>query len=65
MTSDLDFFRLIVPCGIAERGVTSLALATGTVPSMEEGEARVVRHFADAFGLVPSEFAEPSFSGGR
>ena len=51
VTTDLDFFRLIVPCGIADRGVTSLAVATGAVPSMEEVQDKVVRHFADVFAL--------------
>jgi lipoyl(octanoyl) transferase len=52
VTTDLDFFRLIVPCGIADRGVTSLALATGTQPSMVEVERRFVDEFAAVFGRV-------------
>ena len=52
VATDLDFFRLIVPCGIADRGVTSLALAAGTEPSMEEVETRFVEQFAAVFGRV-------------
>jgi lipoyl(octanoyl) transferase len=55
VTTNLDFFRLIVPCGIADRGVTSLALATGTAPSMERVETEMVQHFAEVFGRVPHE----------
>jgi lipoyl(octanoyl) transferase len=49
VTTDLDFFRLIVPCGITDHGVTSLALATGSAPSMSEVEDRVGRHFSSVF----------------
>jgi lipoyl(octanoyl) transferase len=54
VTTDLDFFRLIVPCGIADRGVTSLAGATGTEPAMAEVETRFVERFADVFSRVTS-----------
>src|SRR5262245_9899319 len=49
VTTDLNFFRLIVPCGIADRGVTSLAIAAKTRPSMEEVEDQFVRRFAEVF----------------
>jgi lipoyl(octanoyl) transferase len=52
VTTDLDFFRLIVPCGIADRGVTSLALTTGTEPSMAEVETRFMEQFATVFSRV-------------
>jgi lipoyl(octanoyl) transferase len=60
VTTDLDFFQLIVPCGIADRGVTSLALATGATPSNDDVETRFARRFGDVFGLVPNEWAETS-----
>jgi lipoyl(octanoyl) transferase len=47
--TDLDFFRLIVPCGIEGGGVTSLSRATGRSVAMAEAEASVVRNFAAVF----------------
>jgi lipoyl(octanoyl) transferase len=49
VTTDLDFFRLIVPCGIESGGVTSLSRATGRRVSMSDAEASIVRNFADVF----------------
>lgn len=36
VTTDLDWFRQIHPCGFADRGVTSIARETGSVPPIEE-----------------------------
>jgi lipoyl(octanoyl) transferase len=47
-TTDLSHFNLIVPCGISDRGVTSLA-ALGCTASREQVEARIVSHCADVF----------------
>ena len=49
VTTDVDFFDLIVPCGIADRGVTSLARAIGRAPDMPEIEDCFVDHFARVF----------------
>jgi lipoyl(octanoyl) transferase len=55
VTTDVDFFNLIVPCGIAERGVTSLAAKLGQAPAMSEVEDRFVASFAAVFDRHPQE----------
>lgn len=52
VTTDLDFFRLIVPCGIGDRGVTTLAKATGRPQELAAVEDQMVKHFCDVFGAV-------------
>jgi lipoyl(octanoyl) transferase len=54
VTTNLDHFRLIVPCGIADRGVTSLARATGRTVAVDEVEDAVVHHFSDIFSMIAS-----------
>jgi lipoyl(octanoyl) transferase len=49
VSTDLEHFGLIVPCGIADRGVTSLERATGTPVPMTEAEDVIVREFAAVF----------------
>jgi lipoyl(octanoyl) transferase len=45
---DLEHYRGIIPCGIREHGVTSLA-AEGVVAAMAEIDAAMKRAFADSF----------------
>jgi lipoyl(octanoyl) transferase len=49
VTTDLDCFRLIVPCGIADRGVTSLQRVLGRRVETEVVADSVVHHFAAVF----------------
>jgi lipoyl(octanoyl) transferase len=49
VSTRLDHFQLIVPCGISDRGVTSLEKATGRVFPFEDVEERIVQHFAGVF----------------
>ena len=50
VTTDLEYFNLIVPCGITSGGVTSLESITGRPVRMADAEAAVVRHFSQVFG---------------
>ena len=49
VATDLDYFKLIRPCGIDGRGVTSLARLTGRPVSVAAVEAQVAEHFARVF----------------
>jgi lipoyl(octanoyl) transferase len=56
VAADLSYFDLIVPCGIADKSVTSLAQLLGHTPCIDDVEARVVTRFAEVFGA-----AEPAW----
>ena len=49
VNTDLDFFNLIVPCGISDRGVTSLARETGAPVDVEEVKGHMTRHLSALF----------------
>jgi lipoyl(octanoyl) transferase len=51
VTTDLDYFSLIVPCGIADRGVTSMARLLGRPPDPSEVANRIAEHFSKLFQL--------------
>ncbi len=54
VTTDLDFFNLIVPCGIADKAVTSLASQLGQPVPMAEVEDAFVGHFSSVFAKTPA-----------
>ena len=47
---DLNFYKNIIPCGIKEYGVTSMAKIMGNeVPSMDEVKGKMTKHFTKNF----------------
>jgi lipoyl(octanoyl) transferase len=50
VSTDLSGFHLIVPCGIAQHGVTSLAALGVRAPSVRDAAERSVALFAEVFG---------------
>jgi len=53
VANDLDGFRVIVPCGISDRGVTSLSRVLGRDVTLSEVKAPLVGRFAEVFGRSP------------
>jgi lipoate-protein ligase B len=52
---DLNAFSLITPCGITERGVTSMAEFLKNIPSMKEMMNRFTLHFSRVFSANMEE----------
>ena len=49
VNTKLDDFQLIVPCGIADRGVTSLQKLLGRPVPVGEVEERIIARFVEVF----------------
>ncbi|HKB13844.1 MAG TPA: lipoyl(octanoyl) transferase LipB [Vicinamibacterales bacterium] len=49
VSTNLDYFGLIVPCGIADRGVTSIERVLGRTVELDEVADRVTRHLSNVF----------------
>jgi lipoyl(octanoyl) transferase len=53
--TDLRYFDLIVPCGLADRAVTSVEqVLGGAAPDIEDVKAAVARNFTRAFSPSPN-----------
>ena len=55
VATDLRFFELIVPCGIAERKATSLEKVLGRAVKRNEAGTKIVEHFGEVFGREPRQ----------
>ncbi|MGD0322197.1 MAG: lipoyl(octanoyl) transferase LipB [Terriglobia bacterium] len=58
VNTDLSYFDWIVPCGLRDKGVTSLQKLLGRRVEMEEVTEKVVRRFGRVFELEMVEVAE-------
>lgn len=65
VTTDLSWFDAIVPCGIADAGVTSIQRLLGRAPSMREVEDAVGEAFGAEFGVYLADEAMLEVAGGR
>jgi lipoyl(octanoyl) transferase len=66
VTTDLSHFDLIVPCGIADRGVTSLE-RLGSPATRQQVEDRIVARFCEVFErrAIDERVEEPETAVGR
>jgi lipoyl(octanoyl) transferase len=60
LSPDLSLFRLIVPCGIREHGVGSVAQLTGEAPSVREAAHLAFDAMRELFGGAPAELIDVS-----
>ncbi|MFN8395677.1 MAG: lipoyl(octanoyl) transferase LipB [Bacteroidia bacterium] len=55
INTDLSLFDNIIPCGIDDKGVTSIAQELGRPIDFEEAKARMRHHLQKQFGYVEQE----------
>lgn len=55
LTTDLELFGLIVPCGISEYGVTSIRDLTGQAPNVFETARSAFQLLAEVIGAEPAD----------
>lgn len=54
VNTDLSHFQVIIPCGITDKGVTSLSLEHQREVPMSDVEAVAVQKFCEVFGHTPT-----------
>jgi len=61
LSTDLRFFDLIVPCGIADRKATSLEKLLGRAVQQSEVAPRLAKHLGELFGREWRETSKQAF----
>ncbi|MBA4851950.1 lipoyl(octanoyl) transferase LipB [Emticicia sp. BO119] len=51
VNTDLNYFNNIIPCGIDDKAVTSIALELGRLIEVEEVADKLKRHISELFGM--------------
>jgi lipoyl(octanoyl) transferase len=51
LNTDLRYFGGIIPCGIRDKGVTSLAALLGAPVDEDQATQRLITHFGEVFGF--------------
>jgi lipoyl(octanoyl) transferase len=59
VNTDLSYFNYIVPCGIADKGVTSMQKELGQAVSIEEVKQRILYYFEEVFDVKIITHAKP------
>lgn len=52
VNTDLSLFRGIIPCGINDKGVTSIEYELGTAIDLQSVKDSLVKHFCEVFGYT-------------
>ena len=60
---DLDHYSLIVPCGITNKGVTSLSKLLGTPIAITEVREKLIHHYAQVFNLNTKKISLEDITG--
>ncbi len=58
VATDLSYYDGIIPCGIADRTVTSFARERGVPMDMSTVKDRLVYHFEEVFGIATSQLMD-------
>jgi len=61
VATDLRYFDLIVPCGVAGKRATSLERALGRAVAIDEVRQQLVAHFASVFASEPLRMSREEF----
>ncbi|HXR33984.1 MAG TPA: lipoyl(octanoyl) transferase LipB [Verrucomicrobiae bacterium] len=62
VSTDLRFFDLIIPCGIAGRKATSLEKLLSRNVALDEVKPRLGHHFAELFSIAPRPISNEELS---